>query len=93
MTTTLLRNKFQSLIYRKTEHSKDLEMVSFGRKIGLMAKLFGCRHGDMGRPFTSGKTAYRACLKCGARRQFNPQTLETHGNFYFPLVVRSDDFR
>jgi hypothetical protein len=90
MTSTLLRNKFQALIYRKAERTKEANNFAFGRKIGFMAKLFGCRHGDMGRPFANGETAYRTCLKCGARRQFNTQTLETHGNFYFPTVIKAD---
>jgi hypothetical protein len=59
-----------------------------GRKMGLLAKLFGCRHNNISRPFTHGKISYRICLECGARRQFNPETLETEGSFYFaPAVV------
>ena len=86
MTTKILRNKFQTLIHRKDEHARDSNTFAFGRKIPLMAKLFGCRHGNLGRPFASSEIAYRSCLKCGARRQFNPDTLETYGKFYFPLL-------
>ena len=87
MTPAILRNKFQALIFRKGERTKNSDAFPFGRKVGLMAKLFGCRHGNVGRPFTIGKTAYRSCLNCGARRQFNPDTMETHGNFYFPTIT------
>lgn len=75
-------------IFRKNEHRQDSNTLAFGRKIPLMAKLFGCRHGGLGRPFANSEIAYRSCLKCGARRQFNPVTLETHGNFYFPPVIK-----
>ena len=88
MTTTILRNKFQKLIYKNGEQNKNSDTLAFGRKISLMAKLFGCRHGNIGRPFTNGEIAYRSCLNCGARRQFNPDTMETHGNFYFPPVTK-----
>ena len=62
----------------------------FGQKLSLMAKLFGCWHDNISRPFVQGKTAYRSCLKCGARKQFNPETLETHGKFYFPPIVKQE---
>jgi hypothetical protein len=26
-------------------------------------------------------------LQCGARRQFNPETLETYGSFYLPAEI------
>lgn len=89
MTTTILRNKFQRLIQKKDKQTESADLLIFGRKVGLIAKLFGCRHGDISRPFTNGETAYRSCLNCGARKQFNPETLETHGNFYFPPITRS----
>lgn len=51
--------------------------------IGLVCRLFGCRHANMSRPFTYADASYRACLKCGARRDFDPQTLRTFGSFYY----------
>lgn len=86
MTKTVLLNKVQKLIQKSDEPTKDFNSFSHGGKVSLMAKLFGCRHGNIGRPFTNGETAYRSCLNCGARRQFNPDTMETYGNFYFPPV-------
>ena len=90
MTTYILRKKFQTLIHKKVEGAKDSNTFAFGRKVTLMAKLFGCWHGNLGRPFAAGEIAYRSCLKCGARRQFNPETMETHGNFYFPPIVKAE---
>lgn len=90
MTTTLLRNKFQALIPKKGEQTKNSNTFAFGRKISFMAKLFGCWHGNIGRPITIGETAYRSCLNCGARRQFNPDTMETHGNFYYPSIIKCE---
>ena len=63
---------------------------SFGTKIGLLSKLFGCWHKDLSRPFSSGRTSYRACTECGARRKFDTQSLKTSGPFYFPPSVESD---
>ena len=55
-----------------------------GRELGLITRLVGCSHREMGRPFEEGKVRYRSCLKCGARRQFNADTFETFGKFYVP---------
>lgn len=60
------------------------EMELFATKISLLGKLFGCGHGDLSRPFSNGKIGYRSCLKCGAIKQFNPETLRTFGGFYYP---------
>ena len=59
----------------------------FGEKIGLMGKVFGCWHKELSRPFTSVTESYRVCLDCGARKQFDPQTLKTFGPFYYPPTV------
>ena len=58
-----------------------------GRELGFMTRLVGCSHGELGRPFKEGKTQYRSCVKCGARRQFNSETFETFGKFYVPPVT------
>jgi hypothetical protein len=65
-----------------TETGTDL----FANKVGLIGKLFGCGHGDLSRPFSQGKVGYRSCLKCGAVKQFNLETLETFGGFYYPTL-------
>ena len=88
MTTTLLSNKFQRLINKKTARLNEVDRVVFGRKEGLINKLLGCRHNNISRPFAQGKTAYRVCLDCGARKQFNTKTLQTYGKFYFPPAIK-----
>ena len=70
--------------------SERLDRSVFGEKLGFFAGLFGCRHRNISRPFNSGKTVYRCCLECGARKQFDPQTLRTFGKFYFPPVVAAE---
>ena len=60
---------------------------TFGGKIGLLGKLFGCWHTEISRPFTIGKDSYRACLRCGARKHFDPKTLKTFGSFHYPPIV------
>ena len=60
---------------------------AFGKRIGVLAKLFGCWHKDLSRPFTNRDASYRVCLNCGARRKFDAKTLETKGPFYYPPSV------
>lgn len=87
--TTLLQDEINKLA--GTSKGR-LDRRVFGEKVGLLAALFGCWHEDLSRPFVQGKTSYRACLKCGARKQFNPGTLKTHGNFYYPPLVKRVEF-
>jgi hypothetical protein len=88
MANVLLTSKFQSLTRKNAKLEKELDPFIFGQKAGLITKLFGCWHDNLSRPFTQGKTAYRSCLNCGARKQFDPETLKTHGDFYFPPIVK-----
>jgi hypothetical protein len=61
-----------------------LETASLtGRLDSLMARVFGCRHTDMSRPFSRDGRAYRSCLNCGAQRQFNLGNWEMQGGFYY----------
>jgi len=82
----------KNLITESIHRSTDVSFGSKRSKIGLLTKLFGCRHKDLSRPFTAGRTSYRACTECGARREFNTQSLETSGPFFFPPSVTSDRF-
>lgn len=59
----------------------------FGNKIGLLGTLFGCWHKELSRPFTIGHDSYRSCLDCGARKQFDTETLKTFGSFHYPPVL------
>jgi hypothetical protein len=54
-----------------------------GRIGTLMARMFGCRHGELSRPFSHGGRAYRSCLNCGAQRQFNLGNWQMQGDFYY----------
>jgi hypothetical protein len=64
------------------------EMRGFGRKIGVLGRVFGCWHKNLtARPFISGADAYRACLHCGARKPFDTDSLRTYGSFYFPPEI------
>ena len=90
MATVFLPNKLLKLNNEKNKSASGIDHLVFGRRMGLMAKLFGCWHNNISRPFMQGKTAYRICLQCGARKQFNPETLETKGSFYFPPVIAKE---
>ncbi len=47
------------------------------------ARVFGCWHVNMSRPFSRGNETYRTCLSCGARRRFDLEQWETVGSFYY----------
>jgi hypothetical protein len=59
----------------------------FGKKIGIFAKLFGCWHKQLSRPFTHGKSSYRACLHCGARQKFDAEKMKSTRKFYYPPII------
>ena len=83
MQTVLEQNRIaESLVNRTRE--------TFGNKIGLLGALFGCWHKSLSRPFTIGNDSYCACLECGARKHFDPQTLRTFGSFHYPPAVSLD---
>lgn len=91
MASALINGKFRvitSLFIRGRAFDK--AKGTFGKKVGFFSKIFGCGHQDLSRPFSNGKIGYRVCLQCGARKQFNPETLETFGSFYFAPVEKSD---
>lgn len=89
MDTALLQNKVNAITGKIGNR---LDKRVFGEKVGVLASLFGCWHDNVSRPFVEGKTAYRSCLKCGARKQFDSATLKTHGKFYYPPLVKRVNF-
>jgi hypothetical protein len=48
-----------------------------------LTRVFGCWHSEMSRPFTRDGESYRACLDCGARRQFDSMKWEMVGAYYY----------
>jgi len=57
---------------------------SMGTRIGgWVARVLGCWHLDMSRPFSHHGQAYRVCLNCGAQRQFNLGNWQTKGSLYY----------
>ena len=89
MANALLNGKFRELASLFGKGSK-IDKGIFGEKVGFFSKIFGCGHQDLSRPFSNGKFGYRVCLNCGARKQFNVDTLETFGSFYFAPVEKPD---
>lgn len=86
----LAQDKLRMLTHRFDRQKTKVNSEVFGVKVGLLNKLFGCGHRNISRPFAEGKTAYRCCIECGARKQFNPETLETFGKFYYPPIAKAD---
>jgi hypothetical protein len=67
-------------------HSNVLQSIPSGGGIGnWAARLFGCWHRKMSRPFTSQGQTYRTCVNCGAHRRFNVGRWEMQGDFYYSL--------
>ena len=57
---------------------------SVAERIGdWMARVFGCWHMELSRPFSHQGHAYRVCLNCGAQRRFNLGNWKMHGSFYY----------
>lgn len=54
---------------------------------GWLARIFGCRHREMSRPFSERGQTYRSCVDCGARRQFNVERWEMQGDYYYGLPM------
>lgn len=73
-----------SLMTRTEPSESAMEREVFGKRMGVLARLFGCRHKDLSRPFSDGKYGYRSCISCGARKRFDTETLVTHRPFYYP---------
>ena len=74
----------QAVLEQNSITTVEKDRDSFGNKIGIFGKLFGCWHKSLSRPFTNDRSSYRACLDCGARRRFDTQNFKTLGGFYFP---------
>ena len=82
MQLTLEQNKIASALINRTNGS-------FGEPIGILGKLFGCWHKELTKPITSRRSTYRACLECGARREFDTNEFRSTGPFYYPPPVRT----
>lgn len=54
-----------------------------------LTRLFGCWHREMSRPFTLRAESYRACLECGAHREFNTQVWEMTGPYYYERAAKA----
>jgi hypothetical protein len=75
-------NEIQTIQKNLLESRPSVDIQVFGKKVGILVRIFGCGHRNLSRPFSHKRTAYRACLHCGARKQFDTQTLKTFGGFY-----------
>jgi hypothetical protein len=73
-----------------TPNAGQMNASSLSGKIGdLMARVFGCWHTEMSRPFSHQGQAYRVCLNCGAQRRFNLGHWKMQGDFYYQKTTTS----
>ena len=82
MQLTLEQNRIAASLINRTEGS-------FGKPIGIIGKLFGCWHKNLTKPITSRRSTYRACVECGARREFDTTEFRSTGPFCYPPAVKS----
>jgi hypothetical protein len=55
-----------------------------------VARVFGCSHKELSRPFSRHGESYRVCIACGARRGFDDQTWNSRGAFYYKPANTSE---
>lgn len=70
----------------KKSTNEEINSQIYRKKVSLFSRIFRCWHGRLSRPFVEGKSVYRSCLKCGARRLYDPKTFQNYGGFYYPSV-------
>ena len=75
----------QLTIENRSNNEQINESFVAARVSRWIGRVFGCRHKDMSRPFSSEGQTYRACTNCGARRSFSLGTWEMRGDFYYSL--------
>jgi transcription elongation factor Elf1 len=93
MVTSILQNKFRSANRKSVSQRLGVDKQVFGEKVGFIWKLLGCEHKQLSRPFSQNKIAYRSCLECGARRQFDTESLITFGDFYYPPMISAENYK
>ena len=86
MAITIIQNR----LWKKRE-SNVFDQKTFGKKVGLLWKMFGCGHEKLSRPISRGKIGYRSCLQCGALKPFDTVTLQTFNDFYYPPVIKAEN--
>ena len=90
MPDTTNQNSFFSLISTSGKKKGEIDLSVFGKKVGFFAKVFGCVHNNISRPFIANSVSYRTCLQCGARKRFNTETFKTFGHFYYPPAEKPE---
>ena len=50
--------------------------------VAPFVRIFSCWHFQLSRPFSDDEHTYQVCLNCGRRREFDPETWTSHGQFY-----------
>lgn len=66
--------------YAEDDHLRLSKIGKFFER--LFSDVFGCQHREMSRPFSRHGEAYRVCITCGARRQFDEKTWNSTGRYY-----------
>ena len=77
----------RSIIENDQSLAADNHSRAFGRRIGLIARIFGCWHKQISRPFQEGADSYVTCLGCGARRRYDAEEFMLVGAFHYPPKV------
>ena len=81
MESIFARTKFEDVA---TEISKNAEEEIFGEKVGIIARIFGCKHSRLSKPVTTKNITYRFCPNCGIRRRYDLESFKAVGSYYYP---------
>ena len=74
---------------RYPNRSRSLGNATLGLRTWV-ARVFGCSHKELSRPFSRHGESYRVCIACGARRRFDSQTWNSRGPFYYKAANTSE---
>lgn len=74
----------EAVVGRRNKSSYPALAPALAKAGRAVARVFGCWHVNMSRPFTRDGETYRACVECGARRRFDTERWETVGPYYHP---------
>lgn len=83
MLTSLLKNRFNILNVKYFYPVTEAGNHKSGKRVGLLGRLFRCRHEKLSRPFSQNNIAYLSCLTCGAKKPFDTEKLQPFGKFYY----------
>jgi hypothetical protein len=77
------------MAYTHLDSAQELkEEDVFGDRVGIFARVFGCRHSRMSMPVTTANITYQYCASCGIRRKYDPLSFKPERTYYYPTNLQ-----